>query len=116
MTKEGRNGGTLKPFEPGKSGNPSGRPKGTPNVATRLERFLSAKKTGEHPATGEEDVFTLAELMDFKQIAKALDGDTVAWEKINDRIEGKPAQSVKMDVTQQQQAKIKLPDGTEIEW
>lgn len=103
-------------FEPGKSGNPNGRPKGVQNTSTRLERFLNATKRGKHPTTGEEDEFTVAELMDLQQIAKALKGDTAAWEKILDRLEGKPAQSVKMDVNQQQQAKIKLPDGTEIEW
>ena len=79
-------------FEPGKSGNPNGRPKGVPNTATRLQRFLNATMRGKNPVTKEDEDFTVAELMDLKQIQKALNGDTAAWEKILDRMEGKAMQ------------------------
>ncbi len=71
----------------------NGRPKGVPNAATRFERFLNLIQKGKNPVTKEEEEFTVAELMDLKQIAKALNGDTAAWEKINDRLEGKARQS-----------------------
>jgi len=69
-----------------------GRPKGVPNTATRLARFLNATMRGKHPVTGEEQEFTVAEIMDLKQIVKAMNGDTSAWEKINDRLEGRTRQ------------------------
>lgn len=92
MEREGRNGGKLKDFEKGQSGNPNGRPKGVPNTATRLQRFLNATMRGKNPVTKEEEEFSVAELMDLQQIAKAMKGDTAAWEKILDRMEGKTMQ------------------------
>ena len=83
----------AKPFKPGQSGNPNGRPKGVPNAATRMKRFLELEINGKNPITKEDEQFTVAELMDLKIIAKAMNGDLSAWEKINDRLEGKPRQS-----------------------
>ena len=65
-------------FREGQSGNPNGRPKGVPNTSTRLERFLSAVKRGKNPTTGEEEEFTVAELMDLQQIAKYSERSFVA--------------------------------------
>ncbi len=83
-------------FKPGQVTNPNGRPKGVPNAATRFERFLNLIQKGKNPVTKEDEEFTVAELMDLKQIAKALNGDTVAWDKINDRLEGKARQSTEL--------------------
>lgn len=77
-------------FKTGQSGNPNGRPKGVPNTSTRLQRFLNATRRGKNPVSGEEEEFTVAELMDLQQIAKAIKGDTAAWEKILDRLEACP--------------------------
>lgn len=74
----------------------AGRPKGVPNTATRLQKFLNAQMRGKHPTTGEEMDFTVAEAMDLQQIAKALKGDTAAWEKILDRLEGKAKQTTEL--------------------
>jgi Family of unknown function (DUF5681) len=52
-----------RPFEPGKSGNPSGRPKGARNVATTLAEAL---------LDGEASAITR------KVIEKALEGDSAA--------------------------------------
>ena len=92
----GKNGGKISPeteFKKGESGNPNGRPKGVPNAATRMKRFLELEINGKNPITKEDEQFTVAELMDLKIIAKAMNGDLSAWEKINDRLEGKPRQS-----------------------
>ena len=83
----------AKPFKPGQSGNPNGRPKGVPNAATRMKRFLELEINGKNPITKEDEQFTVAELMDLKIIAKAMNGDLSAWEKINDRLEGKAKQT-----------------------
>ena len=69
----------AKPFKPGQSGNPNGRPKGVPNAATRMKRFLELEINGKNPITKEEEQFTV--------------GDLSAWEKITDRLEGKPKQT-----------------------
>ena len=69
-----------------------GRKKGVPNASTRLSRFLNATVKGKNPFTGEEEEFSIAEMMDLKQIDKALKGDTWAWEKVNDRVEGRTVQ------------------------
>ena len=87
-------------FKTGQSGNPNGRPKGVPNTSTRLQRFLNATRRGKNPVSGEEEEFTVAELMDLQQIAKAIKGDTAAWEKILDRLEGKARTPVDMNVNQ----------------
>lgn len=57
-------------------------------------------ETGKNPVSGEEEEFTVAELMDLQQIAKAIKGDTAAWEKILDRLEGKARTPVDMNVNQ----------------
>jgi hypothetical protein len=73
-----------------------GRKPGVLNAATRLERFLNLVRSAENPLTSKDEDLTVAEQMDLKQIAKALEGDTAAWEKINDRLEGKARQSTEL--------------------
>lgn len=80
-------------FKKGKSGNPAGRPPGVPNVKTRLQRFLNLVQNGKNPVTGEQEEFTVAELMDLKQIAKALNGDLQSYNALMDRLEGKAPQA-----------------------
>ncbi len=83
-------------FKPGVSGNPNGRPKGVMNAATRMRKFLDAKMDDVNPVTNEAGTFTVAELMDLKIMARALAGDVQAWDKINDRLEGKAKAQVDM--------------------
>lgn len=60
-----------RPFEPGKSGNPNGRPKGSRNHATLLAEAL---------LDGEAETITR------KLIDKALEGDTTALRMCLDRL------------------------------
>jgi hypothetical protein len=84
-------------FEKGQSGNPNGRPKGVQNSKTRLLRLLELVQKKRNPITGEDEEFTVLELMDMQMIAKALKGDQRAYEAVVDRLEGKPKQTT--DIT-----------------
>ena len=87
----------LTPFPKGVSGNPAGKPKGTQHSKTRLLRLLDLVQKKKNPITGEEEEFTVLELMDMQMIAKALKGDQRAYETVVDRLEGKPKQTT--DIT-----------------
>ncbi len=89
----------LKPFQPGQSGNPSGKPKGATHSSTRLKRILELVQKARNPVTKEDEDFTVLELMDMKQIDKALKGDTKAYAEIIDRLEGKAAQTSKVEIS-----------------
>jgi len=84
-------------FEKGQSGNPNGRPKGVQNSKTRLLRLLELVQKKRNPITGEDEDFTVLELMDMQMISKALRGDQRAYEAVVDRLEGKPKQTT--DIT-----------------
>lgn len=83
-------------FKPGQSGNPSGRPKGIPNAATRYQRLLNLIEKVKNPVTGELEEFTVAEIMDMKIMQKARNGDLGAYKEIMDRLEGRAKQAVDM--------------------
>lgn len=89
----------LKPFPKGVSGNPAGKPKGVQNSKTRLLRLLELVQKKKNPITGEEEEFTVLELMDMQMIAKALKGDQRAYQEVIDRLEGKPKQSTELEVS-----------------
>lgn len=89
----------LTPYPKGVSGNPNGRPKGVENSKTRLLRLLSLVQKKKNPITGEEEEFTLLELMDMQQVNKALKGDDKAYKELLDRLEGKPKQSTEVEVS-----------------
>jgi hypothetical protein len=100
-------------FVKGQSGNPSGKPKGATHSSTRLKRILELVQKARNPVTKEDEDFTVLELMDMKQIDKALKGDTKAYAEIIDRLEGKAVAKVENAITFNDQiAEIKkdLPD------
>jgi hypothetical protein len=88
----------LKHFEKGNPGGP-GRPKGVQNSKTRLLRLLELVQKKKNPITGEEEDFTVLELMDMQMIAKALKGDQRAYQEVIDRLEGKAKQSTEVEVS-----------------
>jgi hypothetical protein len=83
----------LIPAQKGEVRNPKGRGKGVPNSKTRLLKLLELVTKVRNPVTGEEEEFSIAEQLDMKMIAKALKGDTKAYEIVIDRLEGKPKQT-----------------------
>ena len=89
----------LKPFPKGVSGNPAGKPKVTEHSKTRLKRLLDLVQKKKNPITGEEEEFTVLELMDMQMIAKALKGDQRAYQEVIDRLEGKPKQATEVEVS-----------------
>ena len=77
----------LKPaWQPGESGNPSGRPK---SEVTDAYRFLARCKV-----PGDPQGRTYAELLAEAQFWAAIGGATTAAREITDRLEGKSVQRV----------------------
>lgn len=89
----------LIPAKKGEVRNPNGKPKGVQNSKTRLLRLLELVQKKKNPITGEEEEFTVLELMDMQMIAKALKGDQRAYQEVIDRLEGKPKQSTELEVS-----------------
>lgn len=86
------NDNSLKNIIPPKKGevrNPNGRPKGSLNTKTILEKYLSTEIAGKNPFTGKTEEFTLAEVLNLKQIERAMNGDLASYKEIFDRTEGK---------------------------
>ncbi len=79
-----------KQFEKGQSGNPNGRPK-----LTRLTECLREQLAEAMPGASER---TIAEAIARALIREALVGDVQAIREIGDRTEGKPKQSLDLDL------------------
>lgn len=89
----------LIPAKKGEVRNPNGKPKGVQNSKTRLLRLLELVQKKRNPITGEEEEFTVLELMDMQIIVKALKGDQRAYQEVMDRLEGKAKQSTEIEVS-----------------
>ena len=94
ITQKQRNGrgsnpqslANLRPFRPGKSGNPSGLPAGVPKVSVALMSLL------REDARGNYQPKTRAEQLAWAIFQRALKGDVPALREILDRCEGRTAQ------------------------
>lgn len=74
----------LNRFQPGQSGNPGGRPKGTPSIGHAYARLLAlspAERAAYTPKDGAEEI-ALA------QIKEAIAGEVRAAKEITDRTDG----------------------------
>ena len=87
--KENSGHKNIVPPVKGEVRNPNGRPVGSKNTKTILERFLNLEMKQKNPFTQEIEQMTVLELMNLKQIANALEGDLQAFKEIIDRHEGK---------------------------
>jgi len=77
----------LKPFKPGQSGNPKGRPKSV--TLSEAYRTMLAAVDETDP-----EKRTRAEILAEQLYAKAKTGDVSALKEIADRVEGKPRQTL----------------------
>lgn len=96
---EGKNGGTLKPFEKGESGNPNGRPKGAKNRSTIARYWLEVNQNLKNPLTGESETMSQEDLMTLALIKKAREGDVNAYKALMDSGYGAPVQQVEQTQT-----------------
>src|SRR5262245_57012920 len=79
-----------KKFEPGQSGNSSGRPR-----RTKIGEALMAKLAEAFPAGSET---TIADHLAASLIKEALQGNVMAIREIADRTEGRPRQALDIDM------------------
>ena len=98
---KGRNGGTLNPFEKGKSGNPNGRPKGALNRSTIARKWLEVNQSLKNPLTGENETMSQEDLMTLALIKKAREGDVSAYKALMDSGYGAPLQQVEQTILEQ---------------
>lgn len=83
-------------FEPGESGNPSGRPKGAKSLSTLLRKFL-AQPVEVPTADGRKEKMEFQEAIVRKLLHQAAKGREKSISIIFDRTEGKAPQFI--DVT-----------------
>jgi hypothetical protein len=81
---------TVHRFQPGESGNPSGRPKGSQNIRTILAQLL------EMPDADNPDITRLEKIC-AKLVVMATHGDLASVDRVFDRLEGKPLQNGKLE-------------------
>ena len=98
---EGKNGGTLKPFEQGESGNPNGRPKGSKNRSTIARQWLEVNQNLKNPLTGEQETMSQEDLMTLALIKKAREGDVSAYKALMDSGYGQPLQQIEQTILEQ---------------
>ena len=84
----------LKPYQPGQSGNPAGRPPGARNRATLLRELLAQPVKAYNPTTQQEERMPLEQALGLSLVKTALKGGpagVAAWREIMDSIHGKNA-------------------------
>jgi len=91
---KGKNGGTLIAREKGDKALPNAGHPGGQNTKTRLNRILAQKYKRINPLSGEEEPFTVAEMLDMAIVSEGLSGNVRAYQEIIDRIEGKITQPI----------------------
>jgi hypothetical protein len=89
----------LKPFKKGNKASP-GRPKGVRPMKSIIKEFLECEFDAKNIPPEFQNLkikgktMTVQQLMTLAQIKKALKGDEKAYDRIIDRYEGKPTQTV----------------------
>jgi hypothetical protein len=97
----------LKPFKPGQSGNPAGRPKKA-LLSDALRRQLAITAPGMPERTQAEAIASAL-------IAEAIAGNVQAIREVGDRSEGKPAQAIALDLEVRDWRTLAASSGLEID-
>jgi len=100
----------LKPWQPGLSGNPDGKPKQKP-VTDAIRKFLGDKVLREMPGYPDHTDKTYLNAIAWRLVNMAVDGDIRAAELIMDRIEGKVAGTSGMTMLVQINSPVFGQDG-----
>lgn len=79
----------LQPYEPGQSGNPSGRPKGIRDRRTIYKKWLEAQEKITNPITGEEETLEQQDVIALGLIRQARKGNVNAAQELFDAVYGK---------------------------
>lgn len=85
-------------FKPGVSGNPTGRPKKTLNLANQLVALMGRAVKVTDKASGKEKKMSNAEIISHQLVAKAKQGDVKAIDKIYKEIKDHPAMALPHNV------------------
>jgi hypothetical protein len=96
----------LKPFKPGQSGNPAGRPKKA-LLSDALRRQLAEAVQGAPEKT-------IAEHIARALIREAVGGNVQAIREVGDRTEGKPAQAIALDLDVRDWRQMAQSNGLEL--
>jgi hypothetical protein len=87
----------MNQWQPGQSGNPSGREKGSKNRSTILKKWIESDCNITDPSTGKEIAVTIEDKIALALIGKAINGDIAAIREVYDSVYGKTEQ-VKNDL------------------
>lgn len=93
----------LRPFPKGVSGNPGGRPKSKP-LTEEIERLLEQEAPEKN---GRTWAAVIAEAL----VRRAATGDVQAIAEVANRLEGRPAQSVALDVNAETNLAERIAEG-----
>ena len=97
--KKGEKAKGSKPFKKGQSGNPKGRPEGVRNRATVINEMLEKMTKVSDPSDPTNRLeLSLYEAMVLGQIKSAMEGNTRAFQEIQDTLYGKMTDKVQIDV------------------
>lgn len=86
-------------FQPGVSGNPAGKPKGTKHFNTIFMDILK-EEIELKDFNGKPIKMSLSKAMATAMARKAIRGDVHAFDSIADRVDGKPSQDIELEVSQ----------------
>lgn len=90
-----------KPFKPGQSGNPNGRPPGSLNFSTKWNKFI--EKVAEQNNTTVDKIDEGMLKIAYDQI---MSGDYKYWKDTADRVYGQATQNINVD------GKLEIDDAT----
>lgn len=89
------------PWQPGQSGNPNGRPKGSKNRSTIAKKWLETNQNAKNPITGKDELLTQEDLFTLALIKKAREGDVQASKALWDSAYGSPIQQIEQLIFEQ---------------